>query len=40
MIRNGGKGYELPHFALAVAQVSEAAYKSVEQGKPVKVARI
>lgn len=37
MIRNGGKGYELPHFALAVAQVSEAAYKSVASGKPVKV---
>lgn len=39
MIRNGGEGYELPYFALAVAQVSEAAYKSVELGKPVKVAR-
>lgn len=37
LIRNGGKGYELPHFALAVAQVSEAAYQSVEQGKPVRV---
>ncbi|MCY4545983.1 MAG: Gfo/Idh/MocA family oxidoreductase [Gemmatimonadetes bacterium] len=38
MIRNGGKGYELPHFALAVSQVSEAAYRSVEEGKPVQVA--
>ena len=38
MIRNGGKGYELPHFALAVSQVSEAAYRSVEEGKPVRVA--
>ena len=39
MIRNGGKGYELPYFALAVAQVSEAAYRSVEQGKQVQVER-
>ena len=38
MIRNGGQGYELPHFALAVAQVSEAAYVSVKKGKPTKVA--
>lgn len=38
MIRNGGKGYELPHFALAVSQVSEAAYRSVEEGKPVRIA--
>ena len=38
MIRNGGRGYELPHFALAVSQVSEAAYQSVEEGKPVRVA--
>lgn len=38
MIRNGGKGYEPPHFALAVSQVSEAAYRSVEAGKPVRVA--
>ncbi|MBM3265235.1 MAG: Gfo/Idh/MocA family oxidoreductase [candidate division Zixibacteria bacterium] len=37
MIRHGGKGYELPYFALAVAQVSEAAYASVESGAPVKV---
>ena len=38
MIRNGGKRYELPHFALAVSQVSEAAYQSVEEGRPVTVA--
>ncbi|MCY3770657.1 MAG: Gfo/Idh/MocA family oxidoreductase [Gemmatimonadetes bacterium] len=38
LIRNGGKGYDPPHFALAVSQVSEAAYQSVEAGKPVKVA--
>ena len=38
MIRNGGRGYELPHFALAVSQVSEAAYQSVAAGRPVQVA--
>ena len=38
MIRNGGPGYELPHFALAVSQVSEAAYTSVAEGRPVRVA--
>ncbi len=38
MIRDGGKGFELPHFALAVSQVSEAAYQSVEEGHPVQVA--
>lgn len=38
-IRSGGKGYETPDFALQVARVSEAAYKSVEVRKPVKVAR-
>lgn len=38
MIRNGGRGYELPYFALAVSQVSEAAYRSVVEGKPVRVA--
>jgi predicted dehydrogenase len=36
-IRNGGKGYELPHFALAVAQLSEAAYLSAEKKQPVRV---
>jgi predicted dehydrogenase len=38
-IRHGGKGYEDPDFALQVARLSEAAYKSVAQKKPVKVAR-
>lgn len=38
MIRNGGKGYDPPHFALAVSQVSEAAYRSVAEGRPVQVA--
>ena len=38
-IRNGGQGYELPHFALAVAQLSEAAYRSAEQKQPVRVQR-
>ena len=38
IIRNGGQGYELPYFALAVAQVSEAAYVSLEKGTPVRVA--
>lgn len=38
-IRNGGKGYEAPDFALQVARVSEAAYKSVQAGKSVRVAR-
>lgn len=38
LIRNGDKGYELPYFALAVAQVSEAAYRSWEQQRPVLVA--
>ena len=37
-IRSGGRGYELPDFALQVARLSEAAYKSVVQKKPVKVA--
>ena len=30
-IRNGGKGYEQPDFAVAVAKFTEAAYRSVEQ---------
>ena len=30
-IRNGGKGYERPDFAVAVAKFTEAAYRSVEQ---------
>ena len=38
-IRNGGKGYELPNFALQVARLSEAAYKSAQRKEPVRVAR-
>lgn len=38
-IRDGGKGYAPPHFALQVARLSEAAYKSVKLKRPVKVAR-
>ena len=38
-IRSGGKGYEKPDFALQVARLSEAAYKSIDRKKPVKVAR-
>ena len=38
-IRNGGKGYELPDFALQVARLSEAAYRSVDEKRPVRVAR-
>ena len=38
-IRSGGKGYEPPHFALQVARLSEAAYRSVQEKRPVKVAR-
>jgi len=38
-IRNGGRGYEPPYFALQVARVSEAAYRSLERKKPVRVAR-
>ena len=38
-IRNGGKGYETADFALQVARLSEAAYKSLERKKPVRVAR-
>ncbi len=37
-IRNGGKGYEPPDFALQVARLSEAAYRSVDQKRPVRVA--
>ncbi len=38
-IRNGRKGYELPNFAVQVAKVSEAVYKSVEQKRLVRMAR-
>ena len=38
-IRTGGKGYEPPTFAVEVARLTEAAYKSAKAGgKPVKVA--
>ena len=37
-IRTGGKGYEPPVFAVEVARLTEAAYKSAKAGgKPVKV---
>ena len=32
-IRNGGKGYERPNFAVAVAKFTEAAYRSLERNK-------
>ncbi len=38
-IRGSVGDYEPPDFALQVARLSEAAYKSVQQKKPVKVAR-
>jgi predicted dehydrogenase len=38
-IRTGGKGYESPVFAVEVAHLTEAAYKSAKAGgKPVRVA--
>ncbi len=36
-IRNGGMGYEAPDFALQVARLSEAAYRSLERKTPVMV---
>jgi predicted dehydrogenase len=33
----GGKGYELPEYALEVQRLSEAAYKSAATGRRVKV---
>ena len=36
-IRNGGKGYERPDFAVEVAKFTEAAYKSAERGAPVRM---
>jgi predicted dehydrogenase len=37
-IRTGGKGYEPPTFAVEVARLTEAAYKSAKRGgKPVRV---
>ena len=38
-IRDRGKGYEPPEFAIQVARLSEAAYKSVAQKMPVKSGR-
>ncbi|MBI3922962.1 MAG: Gfo/Idh/MocA family oxidoreductase [Armatimonadetes bacterium] len=38
-IRNGGRGYGLPQFAVQVAKLSEAAYQSVKEKRPVIVAR-
>lgn len=39
LIRNDGKGYSPPDFALQVARLSEAAYRSASGKKPVKVSR-
>ena len=39
LIRNDGKGYSPPDFALQVARVSEAAYRSASAKKAVKVSR-
>ncbi len=36
-IRNGGRGYEPPEFALRVAKLSDAAYKAAKQKKRVRV---
>ena len=36
-IRTNGTGYQPPEFAFQVARLSEAAYRSVEQKKPVKM---
>lgn len=38
-IRNGGRGYESPTFALQVARVSESAYRSDRLKRPVRVSR-
>ena len=38
-IRTGGKGYSPPLYAVEVARLSEAAYRSAAQKRPVKVAR-
>lgn len=37
-VRDGGRGYEPPYFALQVVRLSEAAYKSSQQKRPVRVA--
>jgi predicted dehydrogenase len=36
-IRNGGKGYEKPAFALQVSKLTDAAYRSAERNAPVRV---
>ena len=36
-IKAGGKGYELPTYALEVAKISEAAYAAAKAGRTVKV---
>jgi predicted dehydrogenase len=38
-MRTGGRGYEEPWYALEVARLSDAAYRSARLGRPVKVAR-
>ena len=38
-IRNDGKGYSPPDYALQVSRLSEAVYKAVSGKKPVRVAR-
>ena len=38
-VRNGRRGFEAPDFALRVSQLTEAAYRSSSEGKPVKVRR-
>ena len=37
--RNGLKGYEAPDFAVQVARLTEAAYRSAAEGKPATVRR-
>ena len=39
LIRNDGQGYSPPDFALQVARLSEAAYRSASAKKAVKVSR-
>ena len=36
-IRNGGKGYESPAYALQVARLGDAVYKAAKEGKTVSV---
>lgn len=38
-IRFGGKDYEAPDYALQVARLSEAAYRSVQEKRPIRVRR-